>query len=122
MSAGRTCGSSAREGDISPRKLAIEVNADDKSNTEPHDHVQPRRQRIRTLSPDEYHAVLVIHGQLFLTKTPSGGKCTRLTEHAFADSGPTWSPDGKKILFASRPGAAASIFTCSNRTTPNTRN
>jgi len=87
-------------GEGSPRKVAIEVNADDKSNTE-RSITFTQDATEYALSPDEYHAVLVIHGQLFLTKVPNGGKCTRLTEHAFTDSNPTWSPDGKKILFAS---------------------
>jgi tricorn protease len=86
--------------ELPPRKLAIEVNADDKSNTE-RTITFTRDATEYALSPDEYHAVLVIHGQLFLTKLPGGGKATRLTEHAFADSNPSWSPDGKKILFAS---------------------
>lgn len=83
-----------------PRRLAIEVNADDKSNTE-RTVTFTRDATEYALSPDELHAVLVIHGQLFLTKLPNGGKSTRLTEHEFADSNPAWSPDGKKILFAS---------------------
>jgi tricorn protease len=87
-------------GTVPPRKLAIEVNADDKSNTE-RSITYTRDATEYALSPDDNHAVLVIHGQLFLTKLPSGGKATRLTEHAFADSNPVWSPDGKKILFAS---------------------
>jgi tricorn protease len=82
------------------RKLAIEVNADDKSNTE-RSVTFTRDASEYAISPEETHAVLVIHGQLFLTKIPDGGKATRLTEHAYADSSPAWSPDGKKILFAS---------------------
>ncbi len=97
------------QGDRSPRKLAIEVNADDKSNTE-RTVTLTRDATEYALSPDENHAVLVIHGQLFLTKIPGGGKCTRLTEHAFADSNPTWSPDGKKILFASDRGGTTDLY------------
>jgi tricorn protease len=96
-------------GDIPPRKLAIEVNADDKSNTE-RATTYTRDATEYALSPDEYHAVLVIHGQLFLTKIPGGGKSTRLTEHAFADSNPSWSPDGKKILFASDRSGSVDLY------------
>ncbi len=96
-------------GDIPPRKLAIEVNADDKSNTE-RTISFTRDATAFALSPDEGHAVLVIHGQLFLTRVPGGGKCTRLTEHAFADSQPAWSPDGKKILFASDRSGSVDLY------------
>jgi tricorn protease len=92
-----------------PRKLAIEVNADDKSNTE-RTLSFTRDATEYALAPDEYHAVLVIHGQLFLTKVPGGGKATRLTEHAFADSTPSWSPDGKKILFASDRNGTVDLY------------
>jgi tricorn protease len=96
-------------GDISPRKLAIEVNADDKSNTE-RTITFTQSATEYALSPSEEHAVLVIHGQLFLTKIPSGGKATRLTEHAFADSHPAWAPDGKKILFASDRNGTTDLY------------
>ncbi|MCI0701540.1 MAG: S41 family peptidase [Planctomycetia bacterium] len=95
--------------DIPPRKLAIEVNADDKSNTE-QSITYTRSATEYALSPDESHAVLVIHGQLFLTRVPSGGKSTRLTDHAFADSNPSWSPDGKKILFASDRSGVVDLY------------
>jgi tricorn protease len=96
-------------GDTTPRKLAIEVNADDKSNTE-RSVTFTRDATEYALSPDESHAVLVIHGQLFLTKVPGGGKATRLTDHAFADSNPTWSPDGKKILFSSDRSGSVDLY------------
>jgi tricorn protease len=97
------------KGDSLPRKIAIEVNADDKSNTE-RSITFTRDATEYALSPDETHAVLVIHGQLFLTKIPNGGKCTRLTEHAYADLNPTWSPDGKKILFASDRSGSIDLY------------
>lgn len=97
------------KGDVSPRKLAIEVNADDKSNTE-RSVTFTRDATEYALSPSEEHAVLVIQGQLFLTRIPAGGKATRLTEHAFADSNPSWSPDGKKILFASDRSGTTDLY------------
>jgi tricorn protease len=84
----------------SPRKLAIEVHADEKTNS----------QRVVTLTrdatefapaPDEKHVVLVAHGELFLTALPDGGKATRLTNDPAYDHGIAWAPDGKKIVFAS---------------------
>jgi tricorn protease len=84
----------------SPRKLAIEVHADDKSNTE-RSETYVRSATDYALSPEERHAVVVCHGQLFLTKLPDGGKSTRMTDHAGADSQPNWSPDSTKIVFVS---------------------
>ena len=83
-----------------PRKLAIEVNADDKSNTEKSTTFL-RDATEYALSPDEEHAVFSVHGQLFLTKVPDGGKATRLTESTAFDHGAVFAPDGKSILFAS---------------------
>ena len=91
------------------RKVAIEVHADDKSNTE-RTATFTRDATAYALSPDESHAVLVIHGQLFLTKVPTGGKCIRLTQHAFADSNPSFSPDGKKILFNSDRSGVEELY------------
>ncbi|MBX3401211.1 MAG: PD40 domain-containing protein [Gemmataceae bacterium] len=82
------------------RKLAIEVHADDKQNTE-RTVTFTRDATEFALSPDESHAVVVVHGELFLTKVPGGGKATRLTDHPAFDSAPTWAPDGKSIVFAS---------------------
>jgi tricorn protease len=83
----------------SPRKLAIEVHADDKTNTE----------RIVTLTqgasefalaPNEKHIAFVAHGQIFLIPT-SGGKARLLTEGMFNNHGVAWSPKGDKLIFAS---------------------
>ncbi len=100
---------STKAGGMKPRKLAIEVHADDKTNTEKNT-TYTRDATDYALSPDEKHAVVVVHGQLFLTKVPGGGKCTRLTEHAFADAAPNWSPDGKTVIFTSDRGGTTDIY------------
>lgn len=83
-----------------PRKLAIEVHADDKTNAE----------RVVTLtrdatefapSPDEKHVAFVAHGQIYVCPLPDGGRATRLTEDPAYDHGISWAPDGKRMVFAS---------------------
>jgi tricorn protease len=100
---------STREG-AQPRKLAIEVYADDKANTE----------RIETfthsatefaVSPDEKHVAFAVHGNLFLQPvSPQTNKAVRLTETSCNDHGITWAPDGSKILFLSDRGGKEDIY------------
>jgi tricorn protease len=100
---------STKSGAPSPRKLAIEVHADDKANTE-RSVTFTRDATEYALSPDERHAVIVAHGQLFLTKVPDGGKAKRLTEHAAEDSAPIWNPDGQKVYFLSDRNGVVDVY------------
>ena len=83
-----------------PRKLAIEVNADDKSNTEKSVTFTKDATEF-ALNPDEDAAVFAVQGELFLTRLPGGGKATRLTDSPAFDHAASFSPDGKSILFLS---------------------
>ena len=98
-----------KSGGPSPRKLAIEVHADDKANTE-RSVTFTRDATEYALSPDERNAVIVAHGQLFLTKVPDGGKAKRLTEHAAEDSSPIWNPDGQKVYFCSDRSGVVDVY------------
>lgn len=93
----------------SPRKMAIEAHADDKSNTEKLTTFRDKATEY-ALSPDESHAVLVVHGELFLTRIPDGGKATRLTESPAFDHSPNWAPDGKSIIFTSDRTGTENIY------------
>ncbi len=93
----------------SARKLAIEVNADDKANTE-RAVTYTREATEFALSPEEDHAVVAVHGELFLTRLPDGGRATRLTDHPAYDHGASFSPDGKSILFASDRGGVEDLY------------
>jgi len=81
------------------RKLAIEVNADDKSNTE-RTVTYTNRATEYALSADEKHIAFVVHGEIFLIGS-TGGKATRLTDNPANDHAISWAPDGKSILFSS---------------------
>jgi tricorn protease len=82
-----------------PRKLAIEVHADDKANTERTVTFHNGASEF-AVSADEKHVAFAVHGELFLMPI-EGGKATRLTDHPAYDHAIAWSPDSKKIIFAS---------------------
>jgi tricorn protease len=92
-----------------PRKLAIEVNADDKSNTE-RSVTFTKDATEFALNPDEDAAVLTVQGELFLVKLPSGGKATRLTNSPAFDHAASFSPDGKSIVFLSDASGEEDIY------------
>jgi tricorn protease len=107
---------STREGH-SPRKLAIEVHADDKTNTEAIKTFTDGATEF-ALSWDEKHVVFSVHGQMYLMPMPSTfpgasgppREPIRLTESPAFDHGMTWSPDGQKIIFASDRGGHEDLY------------
>jgi tricorn protease len=99
---------STKEGGA-PRKLAIEVNADDKSNNERVETLTNHATEFG-LSPDEKFATFVVHGKLFLTPIPGAPKAVQLTEGSSFDHGAAWAPDGNKILFLSDRDSHENIY------------
>jgi len=91
---------STREGASPPRKLAIEVYADDKSNTE---RVETFTQNATefALSADEKHIAFAVHGELFVMPIATSAKVTRLTHSTAYNHGMAWAPDNTRILFVS---------------------
>jgi tricorn protease len=92
----------------SPRKLAIEVHADDKTNTE-RTITFTRGASEFALSADEKFVAFVVHGEIFMMPI-TGGKATRLTDHPAYDHGIAWSPDSKKIIFTSDRGGQEDLY------------
>src|SRR5262249_11012707 len=84
----------------SPRKLAIEVNTDDKSNTERVETFTGNATEF-ALSADEKHVAFVIHGELFLMPFTPNAKVTRLTHTNVSNHGIAWAPDSSRILYIS---------------------
>ncbi|MGL6075382.1 MAG: S41 family peptidase [Fimbriiglobus sp.] len=82
------------------KKLLIEAPADEKQNSV-RNVTFTRDATSLAIAPDDSAVVLTIHGELFLTKLPMGGKCIRLTDHPALDGSVHWSPDGKKLVFLS---------------------
>jgi tricorn protease len=92
----------------SPRKLAIEVNADDRTN--------PNRIVTYTsgisefaVSYDDMSIALVVHGEIFCMVRGST-KAKRLTDSPAFDHAPAWSPDGRKLIFLSDRGGHEDIW------------
>lgn len=65
-----------------------------------HAQVEPLWLRYPAISPDGKEIVFSYKGDLFKVKS-EGGTATPLTLHEAHDFMPVWSPDGKKIAFAS---------------------
>lgn len=96
---------STRDGQT--RKLAIEVHADEKSNTE-RTVTYTRDATEYALSPDENAIAFVVHGEVFAVPA-KGGKANRLTDTPAVEHGLAWSPDNKKLLFVSDRGGYEDI-------------
>ena len=109
---------SSKEGS-KPRKLAIEVNADDKANIESVVNLT-RGVTQFALAPDEKHVVVAIRGKLFRMKVGSKpGKPVQMTTGPAMDHGAAWSPDGSRIVFISdRERAGGSLSAGSQRSRP----
>jgi tricorn protease len=86
--------------DSKPRKLAIEVYADEKANSERVETFTNRATEF-AVSADEKHVAFAVHGKLFMMPITPGGKVTELTDTPFNDHGIAWAPDSSKIIFIS---------------------
>jgi tricorn protease len=98
---------STREGHP-PRKLAIEVHADDKVNPDTTKTYTDGASEF-ALSRDEKHVAFALHGKLFLMPT-SGGKPTPLTDGGSYDHDIAWAPDSSKILFVSDRNGQEDVY------------
>jgi tricorn protease len=90
---------STKEG-AQPRKLAIEVNADDKANPEEVKTFTSGATEF-ALSPDEKHLAFAVHGKLFRMPVGPRSKVAQLTDGPCNDHGMAWAPDGSRIVFLS---------------------
>jgi tricorn protease len=95
-----------------PRRLAIEVHADDKVNPE---SLKTFTDGATEFAPtrDEKHIAFVVHGDLFmmpLSGPGSSGKAVRLTDNPAYDHGLAWAPDGSKIVFVSDRGGQEDLY------------
>jgi tricorn protease len=90
---------STKEGS-KPRKIAIEVYADDKTN--PERVVSFTRGATEFALPaDEKHIAFAVHGKLFRMPVGASAKATQMTFGSANDHGMAWAPDGSKMIFIS---------------------
>ena len=99
---------STKEGSA-PRKLAIEVDADDKVNPERPETFTNRATEF-VVSPDEKHVVFAVHGKLFLTPISGTPRAVQLTDGESMDHGAAWAPDGNRVLFVSDRGGHEDVY------------
>ncbi len=97
------------KGGSPPRRLAVEVYADDKTN--------PERTVTFTSSAtefavtrDERHVAFAVHGELFLMPVGSKADVRRLTDSPANDHGIAWAPDASKIVFLSDRGGYEDLW------------
>lgn len=91
-----------------PRKLLIEVHADDKSN--PDQTITYTSQATElAVAPDEKHLAFVVRGDIFLIPR-SGGTAKRLTDSPAQDHGVVWARDGKSLFFLSDRNGHEDIY------------
>jgi tricorn protease len=93
-----------------PRKLAIEVHTDDKSNTERVETFTNTGATEFSLSADEKYIALSIHGELFAMANAPYGKPRRLTETNVDNHSAAWSKDNSRILFISDRSGHDNIY------------
>jgi tricorn protease len=83
-----------------PRMLAIEVNADYKSNPEQLKILSSGATEF-ALSSDEKFMAFAVHGKLFRTNVGPNTKVVQMTDGPANDHSPAWAPDSAKIIFVS---------------------
>ena len=102
------CVVSTRPG-AQPRKVAVQVYADDKANTERVETFTSHATEF-VLSPDEKQVAFAVHGNLFRMPVGPDAKASRLTDTTGNDHGIAWAPDGSKMLFISDRGGQEDVY------------
>ena len=69
----------------------------------------PLWMRYPAISPDGGTIAFTYKGDIY-TVPATGGKATQLTTHQAHDTRPVWSPDGKRIAFASDRNGNFDVF------------
>lgn len=62
------------------------------------------------ITPEGKEVAFIVRGEIFATRFPDGGITQNLTETVFAESGISWSKDGKRLYFAREVNGQFDIF------------
>lgn len=65
------------------------------------------------ISPDGKHVVFAAMNKLWISDTTEGARPTRLTSSQVGEFSPSWSPDGKKIVFCTWSPSGGTVSTVS---------
>lgn len=84
-----------------PRQLAIEVNADDKSNPEQLKILTNGATEFSLPAEEEKFMAFAVHGKLFRMNVGPKAKVVQMTDGASNDHNAAWAPDASKIIFIS---------------------
>ena len=66
--------------------------------------------RELALSPDGKKVAVIARGEVFAASAKDGGEATRITNTVAPESSVTWSPDSKKLVYASERDGSMEIF------------
>ena len=69
----------------------------------------PRWMRNSAISPDGETIAFTYMGDIYTVKA-SGGEARQLTSNSAYDTAPVWSPDSKKIAFASNREGSNDVY------------
>ena len=73
------------------------------------------------LSPDGTKVAFVVHGEVFAASATDGGEATRISQTPTAESGVTWAPDSRRLVYVSERDGAAHLYSYTFATGRETR-
>ncbi len=62
------------------------------------------------LSADGKKVAIIAHGEVFAASTKDGGAAQRVTRTPIVERDPAWSPDSKRVVYASERDRAANLY------------
>ena len=73
------------------------------------------------LSPDGTKVAFIVHGEVFAASAADGGDATRISQTTAAESGLTWAPDSRRLVYVSERDGAAHLYSYAFATSKETQ-